>query len=545
MRFDDSPALQSGESVRERGFFHPTVAVSRCARTAGFFLAASLAAIAQNVQHLGITQPGGMPGVPVVTGVERVTNGVNIAWDGPSGYYQLFETESLTDPAWKAVGKATNLLRQISVKTNLPSAFYRVAGPLPKYAGSAACADCHSPVRNSLAHTHHFEAFTNAEFLAKGGQTNASCLPCHTVGCDLPTGFVSRAKTPKLEGVQCENCHGPAARHAANPDDPAWVPRVEVAATVCGGCHTSAYHPTFEEWAASPHNAVISNLNAKTQIGNCGRCHSGSARWSLIQGQAPLVGDANMGIVCITCHDPHQTNRYPAQLRYPVASTNDYFMPTNGAFARYYNPKINVCGQCHNDTGASWTNTAAPPHFSAQYNMLLGTDGELASGLAPYQPGSHALLLTNQCVECHMQTSPFVSEAVPAVTGHNFAVNSYNLCLDCHPFPELLEQFTQGAISNEVQLVKLELDYWATNNAPAALRSYGTNAWEYTTTNVFSLGGPGPGAAEQALIPTNIQKARFNVYVVLSDKSLGIHNPEFCVTLLETAEDWIAAELGQ
>jgi hypothetical protein len=204
-----------------------------------------------------------------------------------------------------------------------------------------------------------------------------------------------------------------------------------------------------------------------------------------------------------------------------------------------------VCGQCHNDTGASWTNTAAPPHFSAQYNMLLGTDGELASGLAPYQPGSHALLLTNQCVECHMQTSPFVSEAVPAVTGHNFAVNSYNLCLDCHPFPELLEQFTQGAISNEVQLVKLELDYWATNNAPAALRSYGTNAWEYTTTNVFSLGGPGPGAAEQALIPTNIQKARFNVYVVLSDKSLGIHNPEFCVTLLETAEDWIAAELGQ
>ena len=65
---------------------------------------------------------------------------------------------------------------------------------------------------------------------------------------------------------------------------------------------------------------------------------------------------------------------YPAQLLYPLASTNDYFMPTNGVFANYYNAKINVCGQCHNDAGASWTNTAAPPHASPQYNMLLGND---------------------------------------------------------------------------------------------------------------------------------------------------------------------------
>jgi formate-dependent nitrite reductase cytochrome c552 subunit len=321
---------------------------------------------------------------------------------------------------------------------------------------------------------------------------------------------------------------------------------VEVAATVCGGCHTSAYHPTFEEWQSSPHNAVISNLNITPQIDNCGRCHSGSARSSLIAGLAPLVGDANMGIVCTTCHDPHQTNGYPAQLRYPVASTNDYFMPTNGVFASYYNPQINVCGQCHNDTGASWTNNSGPPHYSAQYNMLLGTDGTLASGLPPYQPGSHAILLTNQCVECHMQTTPFVSEAVPAITGHKFTVDSYNVCLNCHPFPELLAQFTQGSISNQVQALKLDLDDWAAKKAPAALWSkYGDRAWEYIAPGELSPGGPGPDATEQAQIPVNIQKARFNVYVVLSDKSLGIHNPEYCVTLLGNAENWITEELGQ
>jgi hypothetical protein len=59
----------------------------------------------------------------------------------------------------------------------------------------------------------------------------------------------------------------------------------------------------------------------------------------------------------------------------------------------------------------------------------------------------------------------------------------------------------------------------------------------------LSPGGPGPTAEQQALIPTNIQKARFNVYVVLSDGSLGVHNPEYCVTLLQQAENWIYEEL--
>ncbi|MDO8624669.1 MAG: hypothetical protein Q7R47_01195, partial [Candidatus Diapherotrites archaeon] len=46
---------------------------------------------AQNVPHLTTTHPGGMPGLPVVTGIQKVTNGLQVTWDGPSGYYQLFQ----------------------------------------------------------------------------------------------------------------------------------------------------------------------------------------------------------------------------------------------------------------------------------------------------------------------------------------------------------------------------------------------------------------------------------------------------------------------
>jgi hypothetical protein len=59
-------------------------------RMTGLLVAVALATKAQDVQHLSITVPGGMPGWPVLTGISVLTNGVNVTWDGPPGYYQLF-----------------------------------------------------------------------------------------------------------------------------------------------------------------------------------------------------------------------------------------------------------------------------------------------------------------------------------------------------------------------------------------------------------------------------------------------------------------------
>jgi hypothetical protein len=515
-------------------------------------MAASLPAPGQDVPHLSITLPGGMPGWPVLTGITPVTNGVNVTWDGPPGYYQLFETRSLHDPVWLAVGKDTNLARTATVPGLSSNAFFRVSGPSPAYTGSENCADCHASILNTEMHTRHAAAFTNALFVADGGQTNSSCLACHTVGFDLPTGFANQTKTPQLASVQCENCHGPAANHAANPGDPSVVPRVEVAAQVCGGCHNDPRHPTFDEWQSSAHTQVVEDFNATNLIDSCGRCHSGSARLSLLETNALPTGDADIGIVCITCHDPHQTNASPDQLRNPVASTNDYFMSTNGTFLSQYNPQINICAQCHNHAGASWTNNAYEPHHSLQYNMLLGTIGELESGLAPYQPGSHALLITNQCAGCHMQRTPFVSQTQPAVTGHSLKVETYAVCLPCHDLSESLMAENVAFVQNDVfksywiQNVINYLNLWAATKAPASLWSkYGNLAWEYTTPGSLSLGGPGPDATEQTQIPANIRMARFNLYVVQNDGSFGVHNPEYAITLLEAAEDWIEEELDQ
>jgi len=533
------------------------------------FLAAGTNVGGQNVQHLSITVPGGMPGRPVITGVEVLTNGgevhgVQVTWDGPSGYYQLLESPETNHPGWVALTRHNVLSRRATVPARYSNAFFTVSGPTADYAGSQACIECHAPVLNTVIHTRHMAAFNNALFASTGGRTNRACLACHTVGFEVSSGFVSEAETPQLAGVQCENCHGPAANHAANPDDPTVRPRVEVASQVCGGCHNGPWHPTFDEWTHSAHSlatnflitnftaaneARITNLNLNTarEINHCGRCHSGPVRESLLDGTPLPVGDANIGIVCSTCHDPHQTNRNPAQLRNPLTSTNDYFMPANGNFAKLYNPKASICAQCHNHAGASWTNNECAPHSSLQYNMFLASIGELDPSNA-IPANSHALI-TNQCIGCHMQTTAFVSTNQPAVTGHSFKVDTYGVCVGCHNVPESFFPIIIGILQEGFEYewvggVTNLLNTWAATKAPPALwAKYGDRSWEYTTPGNLSPGGPGPDAQEQLLIPENIRKARFNLYVVQNDGSIGIHNPEYAVSLMVAAENWIEQEL--
>ncbi|HMP84568.1 MAG TPA: multiheme c-type cytochrome [Verrucomicrobiota bacterium] len=509
----------------------------------------AISSLSQEVQHLSIPVTGGMPGMPIMTGIERTTNGLKVMWDGPPGYYRLLQKMGLNEGNWQVVGSPT-LERQATITQLHSNAFFRVSGPTPAYAGAQACIECHGDIHNSEMDTRHAKALDTLKKINQ--DKNPSCLPCHTVGYGLPSGFDEKnPNRAHLAGVQCESCHGPAANHAASEFDFTVRPRADIASTVCGGCHTGSHHPTYGEWTTSDHATVTrANMNANS----CGRCHIGSARLAMLNGETPPQNDRNIGIVCISCHDPHGrhvfTNVltglvYTNQLRNPVSSTNDYFLTTSDVFATKYNPNINLCAQCHNHRGAAWTSNGSAPHHSPQYNMLLGTVGELASGTAKGQPSSHATKLDKQCVTCHMQTEEYVSEDHPAVTGHSFNVESFDTCRSCHPSPEMLTDFVQSSVSSQIQEIKAYLDIWAATRAPLELwTNYGTRSWEFTSPGSLSSGGPGPTASQQTnSIPANIRKARYNIYVVLYDGSYGVHNGRFAISLLENARTWVAQEL--
>lgn len=524
-------------------------------------LAASTSA--QEIQHLNVAQPGGFPGRPVMNGIAKTTNGVNVAWDGPAGYYQLYVAQSLANPTWQPVG-SPNLNRNLTLTNIYGNSFFKVSGPSAQFAGAQACAECHENIYNLESQTRHPMALQTLKSIQQ--DNNAACVTCHTVGAGLPTGFRTELTTPHLAGVQCESCHGPAAAHAANEMDLTKRPRKEIAGQVCGGCHNTSHAPTFDEWKSSGHFAVVEDMNPVGRINACGRCHSGTARLAMVKGvsasviSTTLTNDANVGITCVVCHDPHQIRAWTNvltgvvetnQLRYPIASTNYFSLTTSATFSN--RTDVNVCAQCHNDRGAAWDSAGRPPHHSAQYNLMLGSVGLLpANGASTNfincatnsRPSSHGLLIEKQCVSCHMPTREFVDEAHPGMNGHSFKVEAYESCAECHTLPELLQDFTALVMTSRIQQLKSQLDLWATTKSPIALRTkYGALAWEYTTPGELSTGTAGPNSSEQLQIPARIKYARFNLYIIQNDGSLGTHNALHILALLDAAQAWVQEEL--
>ena len=149
---------------------------------------------------------------------------------------------------------------------------------LGEFAGSRACKDCHEESyriwkKSVDADTGHSKAF--ATLLKKTDPPrnfDPECLCCHVTGwhsqLSVPYqgGYYSEAKTPHLENVGCETCHGPGGNHvkAENGDTAALKVLLK---TDDGGVKKllkEALHVTKEE--------ADKNQNSPTY---CRSCHDG------------------------------------------------------------------------------------------------------------------------------------------------------------------------------------------------------------------------------------------------------------------------------
>jgi len=85
------------------------------------------------------------------------------------------------------------------------------------------------------------------------------------------------------------------------------------------------------------------------------------------------------------------------------------------------------------------------------------------------------------------------------------------------------------------------LNTWATLNGTntfgaANATKYGVNGWEYTTPgSLATVTNAGPSASDQLKVPDRIKQARFDLYMVKNDASLGVHNPSYVSFLLSDA----------
>jgi hypothetical protein len=544
-------------------------------------LAIGLAGVAQAQPFTPVAPyAGGIDPQPVISSV--VTNGggrLKVSWTGFRGGYQV-QVSTNGGVSYNTVGTTSTVSKMITYRcpSNTPSGTFRVVAPTPRFNSAyGQCGYCHAKITRNWVRTPHAEAF---DFLVDlGQQTNSACLPCHTVGYGLSTGFINTNTTRYFAGVQCENCHGPTGGHAGKYNTPA----VTLSATLCGGCHQGSdpeNHSIFQEWETAGHAEVLEDIvlsltnsvlaTSQGRMGNCGFCHSGAVRLALLKkdGSLPSGQEASeIAMTCVICHDPHNEHVENGgfHLRNPMSSTNAYNFATsqNGApaygsnavvnygiaytnFWVQYNSNVMICAQCHNARGASVKTATGgvqsrPPHHSDQYNILMGNLG-VTMDVVPLPTTNttafqspHGAVVDTQCIHCHM-----AKDSSGLHAEHTFHPDvSTNTCGPCHVDPAATMEATQADISNRISNVVGLLQTWGQSaNRPVSIR--GKNAWEFQTMGALSVtnNGASPSAANQSLYVSNtIQEARFNLYLVFHDGSLGVHNANYARYLLDVASN--------
>jgi hypothetical protein len=131
-----------------------------------------------------------------------------------------------------------------------------------RFAGSAACADCHKSAHDVWADSGHARALTTLEEQSPRRDGDPECLSCHVVGWapqkfqPYEGGFMGMAATPHLAQQGCENCHGPAATHAAAERGEVRVPAAEL-----------------ERLRAELHLAIATPQDRQKVVNNCLECH--------------------------------------------------------------------------------------------------------------------------------------------------------------------------------------------------------------------------------------------------------------------------------
>ena len=472
-----------------RGLSFAVLLLAACALIA---VSANAAQSQKSMVKPPVAVPGGLDNHPYVTAITpEPTNGTaSVEWFGIVGPFELEGKEGLLDETWESLGTTTSHTATLPMAD--ASGFLRVKAPDANFVGAQQCALCHVETHAKWSETAHARAFDTLK--AIGMHENSSCLQCHTVGYGQPNGYQTEAEDMALAGVQCENCHGPGGSHVANPFDPSTTPVVTIAAAVCGGCHTDAHHPTFDEWQHSLHSRVDVHVGegfietGESRMISCGGCHSGAVRRTMlaqiqdVDALFPTGEDAaHFGQTCSTCHNPHD-NTLHSQLRNPSFSTEFFSYVTSANLSTQYNPDIQLCGQCHNQRGALWTSSGRPPHHSPQDNIIVGkiarpgTADEVWNRTMSFH-GAQPL----QCVQCHTHGNEVEDpdEETPNYTGHTFEPEFARL--HRHRLSHLRER-SPGAMdrcANRKHSRHPErsgtLDNWALTKASEALREkYGT-----------------------------------------------------------------------
>jgi DmsE family decaheme c-type cytochrome len=277
--------------------------------------------------------------------------------------------------------------RPLCAQSNKPAASQAngsAPAPSAEYAGSESCKVCHEDVYKSWEIGAHWK-----QTLKEGGIAKHGCEDCHGPAAahvadptDTSTLFLFEKASAKDINARCLTCHagGPQHMNALNSEHA----KNDVS---CTSCH-SQHH-------AETHQFLLK----KSQPELCYTCHLQQKA----QFDMPFHHRVNEGLIkCSDCHNVHGTVG-PKQVR--TSSTQD-----------------SVCFTCHTDKQGPFVFEHQP----------VKVDGCQSCHQVHGGPNPHMLKLSNVnllCLQCHT-TSSF-SGAPGAPSFHNQA-SFFQSCVLCH-----------------------------------------------------------------------------------------------------------------
>jgi len=124
------------------------------------------------------------------------------------------------------------------------------------YLGYELCARCHKAEYEQWRTTSHSIAWNTLTTVKH--DADPACIGCHVVGYKENGGYQAPTDSPRLSGVQCENCHGMGTRHDAFPKD-----KPQFVEATCTKCHIAERDPEWN-FAAKLPKIVHANVSAET-----------------------------------------------------------------------------------------------------------------------------------------------------------------------------------------------------------------------------------------------------------------------------------------
>jgi hypothetical protein len=435
-----------------------------------------------------------------------------------------------------------------------------------------------------------------------GGHNSFSCAFCHnavnrnimineyydkSAGSPHPVAINTASSVPTWTAT-CATCHDPhQSNYVAQLRYPTFstnyfaMPALSDTRTVL----VTNYNNTITTNTVYVNTVCDSLFNPNVQV--CGQCHGGGrgARWdgtSYNFVTNTVIGPAVTNTVAVDIYTtntttqvftnssgvPYLTNTYVNIYVSGRTNTTVVTTPTNQVVGvGVYAPLI---AYTNGGTVYYTTNSSGfkAPHYPVQYNVLIGQlDYDYASvaGVPNVLSDPHTLA-PNQCADCHVPR--YATGAHSNTTGHSFASDNNGCLASCHSsysnnpaaFTTKINN-TKTTVTNGITRVVSLLNQWGTNVAPAILRTnYGQLSWEFTSKGAlgtsdtkFKVGpplaynpavGPAPSGTNDNLqlstVPQDIRVARWSLYMIYYDQSLGVHNPTYVKALLADAETRVA-----